>query len=484
MAQYDPQALAAYLRQARHPDAGFTPTFTDQDQADPYDFDVRSAEEVGLGAHIDPLTGLPMGAEDPTAIINPISDAIDNIPSAETYSTSQDALKAIRDMETLEDQLVKQKQQEVWDALGVTAARENYQSLVTANANSMFVPEAQRNLALKMEAANLTFGVGKGNLLIGADAAQFDPFEQKFQELEARAAFLKEKEDIDASTKFQVAGEKRKDQTQKSKNYGALGFSEAQEAKITEKLGEQTAQDVASWADNPARLDFMQRVATDTDLGTADEWATRAPELLDTFVKLKAKGVSEEETAKLKDAAKVYKDAGIEANKISERELFSEQEWRELPANKEIRANAIRGKRELKRSELVDKEVQAFKYDLLTLGNMSLDSNANASEPQKLAANAISSLMREEFGITNLEAIVTQAETDKLFNPLRKIRMQYQNTLAGEQGVPFDGVFDLMIMQLVDTINTKGKDRGIIIAPKDNPTITALQLMKMISRNR
>lgn len=477
---YDPLELAAYLRRARHPTEGFTPTFTNIDGAGPYDFDVRSPEEMaGVGLDKEPI------------VTDPLADAIAAFTNPENFSTEEEVLAEIRRVETEMDTHVQRKKIEAEDKFGVTEARKQLQMFVSAGipASNVMYQRAQEDLRQKQLAAQLTFGVVNGDTLVGTDTDQFRPYETQLKSLDDRLSIVRKaqaKQDVldrEGRAKLSRAESRIKDvQINKGISDSLLEYINKfeKEALSAESLNVLTG----------PQVELYRRSQAGQALPDPVNQAAIDPTTIDIYKKIIANSPTMSEQYK-QDTLKTldnYQVAAKEAANIPERELFtSDIEWEKHKGQpKEVRKAEIEKLRHEKSAAAIYKVADSAKADLMTLSNMSLNNDSNFSTMEQVASNAIIALFKEKFGVENLlllsDALGNSGSNISynafgLVDPLQDIREEYSTTLPGRQGISFQSILDAMIYKLVDNVGKQGKDKGIVISPKNDPIITKLRML-------
>jgi hypothetical protein len=480
MAQYDTRDLAAYLRKARDPISGYQPSFTDADpgtdRADPFAFDVRSAEEVGLGKHIDPV----IGAADPAAI-DPIAERVSAWTPPEKYGSSEEVLKALRDTEREQEQLVQASLKAAEEQTGVPQARAALQEVAYLGANHPIYQQYALRYQSAKEAAGLTFGVVNGDQLIGTKASKFSPYEARYGALEDRLAILTREE----AKKDQVEGEIRRHELQAgarvakdklSDALGSIGISEAMEKRLKDKGIPLARQDVIAASLSSERIKFLQKVGRGQHPGDALAVIAGDPANADDYIKIITADMGEEDTERVTRTLGLYRDTSTKVHQMTDKDLYKDnpKEYEDLlRMDKTTREDKIAAKR----ANAINLEIKTItnqvKLGMYDDKNTSLANDPNFTPIQQAASGAINSAFRDVFGTSNLADIYYSQKDDprEFITKMIAARRIYARTLPGETEV-FSGILHAMLKKMVSNMNMKGAPLGISVAPGEDEVVT------------
>lgn len=499
MAQYDPLELAAYLCRARDPVSGFQPSFTDRDIHNQYDFDVRSPEEVALGAHIDPITGLPVGEEVKPSIESKIVSTTAEWKDLGEYKTTADLIQHELDLIKQQKNLVDSTIKEVEDARGVTLARKNladYAALATDPTDPIY-QQLENQLALRSKAAAIDFTLTDKGGLRGTKAQAFKVFDERFKQLEARKLLvakdelltdkLKQNEALQQQQRKLDKGFKAEDRVEEearmSRSITATEFGwnstvhDKVELFLGKKIDPYTAKSMSS---QEAKL---LRYASDGKLyNNLTELALKDTKLIDTYTEVSKKlKTIPEEVQRIENMAQKYKDALIPIDALSDRDLLAKVKDAEEKAKIERTAidpklyaasiDALRYK--LKLNALNEAELK-IKQANMTTGMMSLDTRLNIPILEKEAANTILELLKLNVGTDNLAILAKDPQAQEY---IKQNLVQDYLATAGSNAPALPNVWEIMIAEAGNKMTEIGEPVGLRADFKSDPILLALRAL-------
>lgn len=500
MAQYDPLELAAYLRRARDPISGFQPSFTDQDVSGPYSFDVRSPEEVALGKHIDPVTGLPVGEEVPTAR-SAILDSISTLKDLNEYTTTKDLDQHELELKRLQRDLIETTRKEVEDTRGVTQARTalaNYAALANGPGDTIY-QQLEQQLALKERAASIDFSITKEGGLRGTRAQDFKAFDDRFKQIELRRELLAKDEKLAEDLKKSELLTEQNRRLQK-------GYNAEDRAVEDDRLSRATTSKLFGW--NSVTHDKVETfLGKKIDPFTAGSMSTEEAQLykyasegqlyndftalaakdtklIDTFVDVSKKLKADpDEIQRIENVAMKYKAALAPIDSMTDRDLIAKTKGPEQqrvsiidpevdPKRYKTAVDTLRYQTKLQALQDVKNTYAASQ---MTVDSMDLTNRPDMGIAAKESANLVLRLLKERTGINNLAVMANEP------NALDYIRTQlvvdYYNAShsLNMRILPLSQLWNTMLEEVTNRVNEKGKPFGLVVGYKTDPLILALR---------
>ncbi|MCW5932043.1 MAG: hypothetical protein KIS69_10360 [Bacteroidetes bacterium] len=500
MAQYDPLELAAYLRRARDPVSGFQPSFTDRDIHNQYDFDVRSPEEVALGAHIDPITGLPVGEEVKPSIESKIVSTTAEWKDLGEYKTTADLIQHELDLIKQQKNLVDSTIKEVEDARGVTLARKNladYAALATDPTDPIY-QQLENQLALRSKAAAIDFTLTDKGGLRGTKAQAFKVFDERFKQLEARKLLvakdeakleeLKQREALATiNEKFDIRRDQRRKQEdveEKEKTIAAqlkINTDELQKIKaIRTDLNKST-----SWNDlaamKPAEAAMYKAAVKGELTNKLADIVTVDSTLADTYIDITKKLKSNpQEIQLIENVARKYKDVLLPIDQMSDRALVENNAELKKTYNnisipndqKQVAIDAERYKLKLKALDEANLNIVAT---WMTTDSMELDSRPDIGIDTKQSANLVLQLIKENTGASHLINLSKDPEAIDYLKT--QLVIDYYN--AGHNltftPMPLLPLWDIMLAEATNKATILGSPMGLVTSYKSDPIIISLR---------
>lgn len=497
---YDPLELAAYLRRARDPVSGFQPSFTDQDTAGPYDFDVRSPEEVALGRHIDPVTGL---SEPAPTVEDTLAEKISAWTNVKDYKTTQEITAELLRLEQEQDGLVSSLRDQTEAQFGVKQARDAMQLGQSLGGNSPIVQQLISDYNSKKAAADISFGVDTKNNIYGTKAESFRPFDHRIKELSARYNVLKEEENRakaleDVTThglardKIQQDKELRDLDTQTKQLLAKMNFSTKEEvAELERIIGKPVNSNIAiELSNNPQGMSLINDAINGKDLISADQAIMSNSKNGEYYRKIieNKSDLTVEERKNLVAYSKQLEKVVSDIERMPDTAFMPETKPGERISAfstlaKDAREQQIEQARNQEKLRAVNMVKDATKKQLMTIDTASIEGSLKATIEEQNIANRIQTAIEANLGkgitISDLtsdpEAIRYMRDgliKDVMPDELIQANPSYAVSLLRT-------TWDKMLNQAAVSTTNMSKHMGIAISPRNDQDI--MKARKLIS---